>query len=730
MTAQSLIAVGDMLLARDLHYPYLQAGIDGIVAPEIRKMFEVADGVVGNVEAVITPHDIPMSKGEHKPYYFRLTDGLATLLSDLRFSVVTTANNHTLDYGIRGLGDHRSWLTTNRVLAPGSGNNLDEALAPAYFNCGKTVVAIISVCCVKPRLPCASAETPGVARTDTSAEIPEFVAATMNEAKRNAHIVLLSPHWIENWVVEPPKHVRDAARQLIDMGFDGILGHSSHLMHGVEIYQGKPIIYDMGTFLSDRVSGHRLMPRSAIFKLTIDEHYITSVDITPVTLAPCRVDLADSETVSHVRQVLERDLREEATLEETDDGFTILTNGRRQEQERARVHEVDMNSQYQWASQIRDEPSGNVSDPLPKADADWGCSFENGIMLSSVSSAEAVGHRSGFRLDVELTNTRPMDGNWVVEVLLRSRQGTLECRERHPFAQGTALPCQWEEKGATREICVVRPPRRMVPGCYDLFWGLYDSETSYHLKTIQGLDHFYVGPLYVFDGEIPATCAGVDWSGRLPHSVKNRMLHDCLYKTEERVLLNLREQLQGFAVSWGQLLSAFRAKYEIIPEQDLVFIGVYDQVGAMLRWGSSRRSLNAVFRRNVEALRSNSGLADFDLDSPQTGMFIEVVKRGETLPAVVIGEHELKMSGLSFDVNGKTLRLSPSTAQENQAASVADKVSFICEANRLDTNYVLERIERRTIAARLLHSTIVIHRNDNVTQLVDTPFCQKALLSH
>lgn len=41
------------------------------------------------------------------------------------------------------------------------------------------------------------------------------------------------------------------ARALIDVGADLVFGHSGHVVRGIEIYRGRPILYCAGDFIDD-----------------------------------------------------------------------------------------------------------------------------------------------------------------------------------------------------------------------------------------------------------------------------------------------------------------------------------------------------------------------------------------------------------------------------------------------------------------------------------------------
>jgi len=50
-------------------------------------------------------------------------------------------------------------------------------------------------------------------------------------------------------ITKPAEFLRTFARNCIDAGADGIIGHGPHELRGIEIYAGKPIFYSLGNFI-------------------------------------------------------------------------------------------------------------------------------------------------------------------------------------------------------------------------------------------------------------------------------------------------------------------------------------------------------------------------------------------------------------------------------------------------------------------------------------------------
>jgi poly-gamma-glutamate synthesis protein (capsule biosynthesis protein) len=89
--------------------------------------------------------------------------------------------------------------------------------------------------------------------------------ASVREARRMADWVIFSVHNHEGGatVDEPSDHIRALAHAVIDAGADVVIGHGPHVDRGIEVYNGKPIVYSLGNFImqNDQVE---LMPHDSM----------------------------------------------------------------------------------------------------------------------------------------------------------------------------------------------------------------------------------------------------------------------------------------------------------------------------------------------------------------------------------------------------------------------------------------------------------------------------------
>jgi poly-gamma-glutamate capsule biosynthesis protein CapA/YwtB (metallophosphatase superfamily) len=206
-----------------------------------------------NLETSITTSEHFQPKGIN----YRMHPGNIPCLTAAKVDCCVLSNNHVLDFGPSGLVETLSTLREAGIKTAGAGRNLAEASAPAAIDTGADSRALVFAAGTADSgidpASAANEATPGVTLLpDFSDRTVTRLAEQVARYKRTRDVVILSIHWGDNWGYEISWQYQAFAHQLIDVaGVDLVHGHSSHHPKGIEVYQGKLILYGCGDFLND-----------------------------------------------------------------------------------------------------------------------------------------------------------------------------------------------------------------------------------------------------------------------------------------------------------------------------------------------------------------------------------------------------------------------------------------------------------------------------------------------
>lgn len=264
--------------------------LDSALSPECgdfikTSAFKRADFAIVNLECVVAlSGQQGVDKGEGGPYYFRATPNMLNILKRSNIQAVITANNHCGDYGTSSLLEQSYWLDQAGLMFAGTGRNSSEASLPLDVRVGDVRVALFGLDSTQSSFA-ATGKSPGsnyINLSDLSAH-ETMLKCTFDQAKGWADLVIVAIHWGPNREIRPIQLVREAARKLIDLGVHAILGSSSHVLQGVEIYKGRPIVYDAGDLLFDSRDDANGKP-GAVFNLRLSSDGITAIEVIPLSV--------------------------------------------------------------------------------------------------------------------------------------------------------------------------------------------------------------------------------------------------------------------------------------------------------------------------------------------------------------------------------------------------------------------------------------------------------------
>ena len=291
-----------------------------------------ADLRIVNLECALTDHERPWTRTP-KVFHFRADPSAVEVLRAARVDCCSLANNHTLDFEERGLLDTLEHLKAAGIRYAGAGLDREEATRPALLTARSDRTGRVALLAFTDNEPPFAARPgrPGTNYLPVSLEpdvlrrVEAMVTAVREEG---AETVVFSNHWGPNMVQRPSALFRQFAHAVIDRGADVYYGHSAHIFQGVEIYRGKPILYDTGDFIDDYAVDPRLRNDwSFLFKIFLEGGEFRRLELSPVTLPYARVQLAKGSEKEAILDRMERLSGEMGTAFVCREGRLVLEHG-------------------------------------------------------------------------------------------------------------------------------------------------------------------------------------------------------------------------------------------------------------------------------------------------------------------------------------------------------------------------------------------------------------------
>ncbi len=296
----TLAAVGDVMLSRTVGegiaedgpgYPFAEA--DGLLR---------ADIVFGNLECVLSERGTAAPKG----FTFRAPPGAVVGLRDAGFTVVSSANNHAMDFGAEGLVDTLDALGQAGVLAVGAGRGRDAAHAPVIVRRRGMRIAFLAYGAFYEEPAYGRSEqeagptSPGIAWGEA-----DIIAADVTATARVADVVIVYLHAGVEYSGEVDGVQRDLAHAAIDAGASLVLGSGPHVLQAIEYYGDGVIAYSLGNFVFDFDEQDHAVPGlpsafSGVLLVALDRSGVRGFEFRPAVIGTNRPAPATGESAARV----------------------------------------------------------------------------------------------------------------------------------------------------------------------------------------------------------------------------------------------------------------------------------------------------------------------------------------------------------------------------------------------------------------------------------------------
>jgi hypothetical protein len=119
--------------------------------------------------------------------------------------------------------------------------------------------------------------------------------------------VVFSIHWGPNLRRVPPEEFEQFARAVLDAGADVFHGHSAHVFQGIEIYKGKPILYDTGDLIDDYyVYEVYQNDQQLLFLVTATPSGVERIELLPLLISYGQVNIAPEAVFDQIHERVQK----------------------------------------------------------------------------------------------------------------------------------------------------------------------------------------------------------------------------------------------------------------------------------------------------------------------------------------------------------------------------------------------------------------------------------------
>jgi poly-gamma-glutamate capsule biosynthesis protein CapA/YwtB (metallophosphatase superfamily) len=270
----TIVVTGQSMIRSDLRAtkPAVVTALKGLLDGDV---------VLTNLEAAVAEPGETIHEGRG----FLTPPEALDALTAMGFNLLALSGNHAFDLKETGIRNTLRETDRRKIAHAGTGNTIADAAAPTYLQTAKGTIALVASASglIAPGAR-ATAERPGVNElrvlagdrdNEATEDLPGAPANTphpedaqrilqsIRDARQRADLVVVYQHnhvfanrsfstlfteglperlapnpWLVKWTHDE-----------IDAGADLVVMHGAPLLHGVEIYRGRPIFYDLGNFI-------------------------------------------------------------------------------------------------------------------------------------------------------------------------------------------------------------------------------------------------------------------------------------------------------------------------------------------------------------------------------------------------------------------------------------------------------------------------------------------------
>lgn len=277
----TVAASGDLLIHEPIWERALSDG--GGRRYDFRRMLRFVRPVVGRADLALCHAETPMSRRRPSGYpVFNTPRSLAKAVEWAGYDVCSTASNHSVDQGQRGIDSTVAALNRAGVAHTGSFRSRRAQRRSTILTAKGVRVAFLSYTEMTNGIPLPHRWSVNIARAR------RIVAAARRARRRGAQAVVVNIHWGNEYQARPSRFQRRLAGRLTaTRAVTAVVGQHAHVVQPISRVNGRLVVFGEGNLLSNQTAA--CCPAAtqdgliALLRITVDgaRARLSGVDYVP-----------------------------------------------------------------------------------------------------------------------------------------------------------------------------------------------------------------------------------------------------------------------------------------------------------------------------------------------------------------------------------------------------------------------------------------------------------------
>ena len=247
--SMSIVMVGDALIHDAVYEAYNKGGKKydfTDMLKYIKPVVENYDLAYYNQETIIGGKDLGLSNYP----LFNSPDEIGIDLVKTGFNMVSLANNHSMDKGVRGLEySVNFWKSMDGVITAGSYASLEERNNIKVYDTNGIKYAFLSYTVGTNGIP-----VPDGKEYLVNVYSDEIAKNDIDSIKDKVDVIIVAMHWGSEYTHTPTDEEKRMAKYLSSLGVNLIIGSHPHVIQPVDYVDDTLVIYSLGNFISSQRS--------------------------------------------------------------------------------------------------------------------------------------------------------------------------------------------------------------------------------------------------------------------------------------------------------------------------------------------------------------------------------------------------------------------------------------------------------------------------------------------